>query len=53
MIDQHGCVCRFAAVVEEPDGSILAEMLDVCECDAAARIRLIFTFLGMSPPPPT
>jgi hypothetical protein len=50
-IDVHGNVCRFAGVVEGPQGQIGPEASDVCECDASGRIRLLFTFVGAALPP--
>lgn len=48
MIDIQEQVCRFAAVVEQPDGSKLAEMFDACTCDASGRISRIITFSGVA-----
>jgi hypothetical protein len=47
-VDIQGRVCRFAAVVEQPDGSKLAEMFDACTCDDSGRITRIITFSGVS-----
>lgn len=47
-IDIQVRVCRFAAVVEQPDGSSVAEMFDACTCDTSGRIKTIITFSGSS-----
>ncbi len=53
MIDVQERVCRFAAVVEQPDGSRLAEMFDACTCDTSGRTTRIITFSGVAFEEPT
>ncbi len=50
-IDVQGNLCRFSGAAEGPQGPIGPESFDVCECDASGRIRLLFTFAGVTLPP--
>jgi hypothetical protein len=49
-IDVRGRVCRFAGVVEDAEGRVLAEAFDVAECGPDGRLQLIFTFVGATIP---
>jgi hypothetical protein len=50
-IDVQGNLCRFTGVAEGPQGPVGPPASDACECDASGRIRLLFTFAGVAPPP--
>ena len=44
-IDAHDTIFRFRAIIEDPQGRIVQELLDVGEVDGAGRIRVVFTFV--------
>jgi hypothetical protein len=50
VIDTHGTVSRFAAIVEGTPDGVALEFLDVCEHRPDGKILRIMTFVGATPP---
>jgi len=50
-VQVQGNLARFTGQAEGSDGPIGAEAYDTCECDPSGRIRVLFTFAGVTLPP--
>ncbi len=50
-VEIHNGVFRFSALISGSSAAPPVEMIDVGECNDDGRIRLIFSFVGVAPPP--